>query len=178
MSDRLVWGSEEEGRPLSITIKLWFRGFSGITTINRGLRNNLLVYFFNHLLPEGRLHYFQILKWIVITKTQNPCTFHLISQIQWLSSLCYFSLFYLCGCGNEIIRRLLSPNELSQNQTFLGMEQVWRLGDTKKHLHSCRMWFLWQMLRISWTDKVSNNKVLRRALIDEKLICKMRSLVS
>lgn len=30
------------------------------------------------------------------------------------------------------------------------------------------------MLRISLTDEVSNNKVLRRALIDENLICKIR----
>ena len=46
--------------------------------------------------------------------------------------------------------------------------------DMKRHLASCKMWFLWQLMKIKWTDRVCNEEVLRRANVNQKLLCDIR----
>ena len=48
---------------------------------------------------------------------------------------------------------------------------IWRLSsDMMKQLHAVEMWFLRRMLRILWTDKVTNEEVLHKANVDRKLL--------
>ena len=52
--------------------------------------------------------------------------------------------------------------------------ETWTLAsDTKKRLESCEMWFLRRMMKIPWTDKVSNEEVLTRAGVQRKMIREM-----
>ena len=52
--------------------------------------------------------------------------------------------------------------------------ETWTLAsDTKKRLESFEMWFLRRMMKIPWTDKVSNEEVLTRAGVQRKMICEM-----
>ena len=47
--------------------------------------------------------------------------------------------------------------------------ETWTLAsDTNKHLESCEMLFLRRMMKIPWTDKVSDEEVLRRAGVQRK----------
>ena len=45
----------------------------------------------------------------------------------------------------------------------------------RKHLESCEMWFLRQVMRIPWTDKVRNEEALKRAETGRKLILEIRT---
>ena len=48
---------------------------------------------------------------------------------------------------------------------------AWTLtADLKKRPESCEMWFLRKMMRIPWTDKVSNEEVLTSAGVNRRLI--------
>eukprot|EP00795_Rhopilema_esculentum_P010718 gene10718-biopygen13199 len=47
-------------------------------------------------------------------------------------------------------------------------------ADLKKRLEGCEMWFLRKMMRIPWTDKVSNEEVLARAGVSRRLIKDIR----
>ena len=54
--------------------------------------------------------------------------------------------------------------------------ETWSItSDMRKHLESCEMWFLRQMMRIPWTDKVRNEDVLKRAGTGRKLILEIRT---
>ncbi len=53
--------------------------------------------------------------------------------------------------------------------------EAWSLtSDMKKRLESCETWFLRKMMRVPWTDKVSNEEVLRRAGVSRKLLKDIR----
>ena len=48
---------------------------------------------------------------------------------------------------------------------------IWTLSsDMMKQLQTVEMWFLRQMLRILWTDKVTNEEGLHEANLDRKLL--------
>ena len=51
-----------------------------------------------------------------------------------------------------------------------GSEACSITSDLRKRLESCEMWFLRRMMRISWTDKLTNEEVLQRAGVERKLI--------
>ena len=54
--------------------------------------------------------------------------------------------------------------------------KTWSItSDMRKHLEICEMWFLRQMMRIPWTDKVRNEEVLQRAGTGMKLILEIRT---
>jgi len=40
----------------------------------------------------------------------------------------------------------------------------------KSQLEATEMWFLWHMLHVAWTDKVSNEEVLQRANTSRNLL--------
>ena len=53
--------------------------------------------------------------------------------------------------------------------------EAWTITtDMKKRLASCEMWFIRQMMKIKWTDRVSNEEVLRRATVNQKLLSEIR----
>ena len=53
--------------------------------------------------------------------------------------------------------------------------EAWTITtDMKKRLDSCEMWFFRQMLKIKWTDRVSNENVLRRANVNHKVLSNIR----
>ena len=53
--------------------------------------------------------------------------------------------------------------------------EAWSItSDMRKRLESCEMWFLRRMMRIPWTDRVTNEEVLRRAGVERKLIMEIR----
>eukprot|EP00795_Rhopilema_esculentum_P010184 gene10184-biopygen12799 len=55
------------------------------------------------------------------------------------------------------------------------IREAWTLTvDLKKRLERCEMWFLRKMMRIPWTDKVSNEEVLARAGVNRRLINDIR----
>ncbi len=55
--------------------------------------------------------------------------------------------------------------------TLLYGSETWTLSsDMMKRLEATEMWFLRRMLRISWTDRVTNTKVLERANVDRSLL--------
>ena len=55
--------------------------------------------------------------------------------------------------------------------TFVYGCETWTLsGDISKHLEAVEMCFLRRMIRISWTEKVTNEEVLHKANIDRKLL--------
>ena len=54
--------------------------------------------------------------------------------------------------------------------------ETWSItSDIRKHLESCEMKFLRQMMRIPWTDKVRSEEVLKRAGTGRKLILEIRT---
>ena len=53
--------------------------------------------------------------------------------------------------------------------------EAWSITtDMRKRLESCELWFLRKMMRIPWTEKVSNDRVLERAAVDRELLCGIR----
>jgi len=53
--------------------------------------------------------------------------------------------------------------------------ESWTLDkDIERRLEAAEMWFLRRILRISWTDKVKNEEVLRRADVTKKLVQTIR----
>ena len=53
--------------------------------------------------------------------------------------------------------------------------EAWSITtDIKRRLESCEMWFLRRMMKIPWTDKVSNDDVLSRANVNRKLLREIR----
>ena len=53
--------------------------------------------------------------------------------------------------------------------------EAWSLtSECARYLESCEVWFLRRMLRISWTDRVTNEEVFRRANVKRKVLKEMR----
>jgi len=53
--------------------------------------------------------------------------------------------------------------------------KAWSItSDIKRRLESCEMWFLRKMMKIPWTDKVSNEDVLNRTQVKRKLVKDIR----
>ena len=54
--------------------------------------------------------------------------------------------------------------------------EAWSItSDLRKRLDSCEMWFLRRMMRIPWTDKLTNEEVLQRAVVERKLVGEIRT---
>jgi len=54
--------------------------------------------------------------------------------------------------------------------------EAWTLAsDLSKRLESCEVWFLRKMMKIPWTDRVTNEEVFSRAGVDRKLMQDVRS---
>ena len=54
--------------------------------------------------------------------------------------------------------------------------EAWTItSDLRKRLESCEIWFLSRMMRIPWTDKLTNEEVLQRAGVSRKLIGEIRT---
>ena len=54
--------------------------------------------------------------------------------------------------------------------------EAWTIAsDLRKCLESCELWFLRRMMRIPWTDKLTNEEVLQRAGVERKLIGEIRT---
>ena len=53
--------------------------------------------------------------------------------------------------------------------------KAWSItSDIKRRLESCEIWFLRKMMKILWTDTVSNEDVLSRAQVKRKLMKDIR----
>ena len=47
--------------------------------------------------------------------------------------------------------------------------EMWTISETmKKQLEAAEMWFLRRMMKISWTKKITNENILRRAQTEDK----------
>ena len=141
-------------------------------------------------------------KCLVVSKKSSPkCNLKLKEQtIKQVSSFNYLGSMITedARCETEIKRRIaLAKSAFSKlgkilkNQTMCmrtrirvlncyiypvlmyGSETLTLASDTKKRLESCEMLFLRRMMKISWTDKVSNEEVLTRAGVQRKMIREM-----
>ena len=49
--------------------------------------------------------------------------------------------------------------------------ETWTISETmKKQLEAAEMWFLRRMMKISWTKKITNEEVLRRAQTERQIM--------
>ena len=61
------------------------------------------------------------------------------------------------------------------NPVLMYGSEAWTItADMSKRLASCEMWLLRQMLKIKWSDRVSNKEVLRKANVKQKLLHDIR----
>ena len=141
-------------------------------------------------------------KCLVVSKKSSPkCNLKLKEQIiKQVSSFNYLGSMITedARCETEITRRIsLAKSAFSKlgkiltNRT-MGMRtrirvlncyiypvlmygsETWTLAsDTKKRLESCKMWFLRRMMKIPWTDRVSNEEVLTHDVVQRKMIREM-----
>ncbi|XP_071959530.1 uncharacterized protein [Antedon mediterranea] len=76
----------------------------------------------------------------------------------------------LKNCAMSMETRLRVLNCYIYPVLMYGSEAWSITTDLRKRLESCEMWFLRRMMRIPWTDRVSNEDVLIRAGVCRKLL--------
>ena len=139
----------------------------------------------------------------MISKTESPrCTLKVLNNtIRQASTFNYLGSLITedARCVNEVKRRVavakstfsklenvLRNRSLSVKVRFRVLvcyvypvlmygSEAWSItSDIQRRLESCEMWFLRRMMRIQWTDKVSNEDVLSRAQVKRKLMNEIR----